>query len=225
MIKLFKDTDYKKAKEQDLLALKCENCGDVFYAKKVTIRNAMNPKRGESCKHCSQKCTNAKKIKKIKVNCNFCGNITEKHPSQLKLHPISYCNKSCASKYSNSHKTKGTNRSKLELWLEEKLTLIYPNIQIDYNKTNAINAELDIYIPSLSIAFELNGIFHYEPIFGIEKLNKTQKNDKRKIQACIDAGINFCIINTTELKYFKEDRAKKFLDIITDIINENIKYS
>ena len=105
---------------------------------------------------------------------------------------------------------------------EGRLELIgkYPNLHIDYNKTNAINAELDIYIPSLNLAFELNGIFHYEPIFGDKKLQQTKTNDQRKFQACLEKGIELCIIDTHNAKYFKKERDQKFLDIITNIIDK-----
>lgn len=223
MKKLFNETEYKTAKEKDLLPLECEICNNTFYKSKVTIRNAMNPKRGESAKHCSRKCINIGKTKKVEVECLICGESIERHPSQLIIYPKSFCSKSCASKYSNSHKTTGNNRSKLEFWLEIKLAIIYPNLIIEYNNRSAINAELDIYIPSLKLAFEINGLFHYEPIFGVDKLEKTQNNDKRKIQACIENNINFCIIDSSELKYFKEDRAKKYLDIITNLIDKNLQ--
>ena len=52
-----------------------------------------------------------------------------------------------------------------------------------------------------------------------EKLNQIQNNDSRKFQACIEQGIELCIIDTSSLKYFKEQTAKKYLDIICDIIN------
>lgn len=224
MIKLFNELEYKKSKEKDLLPLECVNCSKTFYKTKVTIRNAMNPKRKETCKNCSQKCINEQKIKKVTVICNQCGKEFKKHPSQLKLYPISYCSVSCASKFTNSHKTTGNNRSKLETWIEEQLTYLYPNLPIEYNNRSAINAELDIYIPSLKLAFEINGIFHYEPIFGVDKLNKTQNNDKRKIQACIERNISFCVIDSSTFKYFKLEKAKKYLDIITNIINEKITY-
>jgi hypothetical protein len=222
MIKLFSESDYKNSKETDLLPLECVSCSNTFYKTKITIRNAMNPKRKETCKSCSQKCTNELKTKKIIVHCNQCGLPIKKHPSQLKLYPVSYCSKSCASKYSNAHKVTGNNRSKLEIWLEEQLTQLYPTLPIDYNKTSAINAELDIYIPSLKLAFEINGIFHYEPIFGTDKFNKTQNNDKRKFQACIENGISLCIIDSSSLKYFKVDKAREYLNIITDIIRSSL---
>jgi hypothetical protein len=83
-------------------------------------------------------------------------------------------------------------------------------------------SELDIYIPSLKLAFELNGIFHYEPIFGNEKLNKIQKNDNNKFLKCQEKNISLCIIDTSSQKYFKEQTSKKILDIIINIINQHL---
>ena len=222
MIQLFTQEEYKNSKETTKLPLQCTCCGDIFYKTKVTVRNALNPNRRESCNTCSSKCSGINKITKVKVNCLTCDNEIEKFPSQIKLFPNSFCNKSCASIYSNAHKTTGNKRSKLEIWLEEQLGILYPNLNIEYNNRSVINAELDIYIPALKLAFEINGIFHYEAIFGIDKLNKTQNNDNRKIQACIENGISFCVIDTSEFKYFKPEKAKKYLNIVTDIINDNL---
>jgi hypothetical protein len=76
-----------------------------------------------------------------------------------------FCNSSCAASYNNTHKATGTRVSKLEKWMAEKLDIIYPSLEIHYNRKDAINSELDIYIPALKLAIELYGIFHYEPIF------------------------------------------------------------
>ena len=79
-----------------------------------------------------------------------------------------------------------------------------------------------IYIPSIKLAFELNGIFHYEPIFGEEKLEKIKSNDQNKFLICKKNNINLCIINTCQQKYFKISTSQKYLDIIVFIINKNI---
>lgn len=100
-----------------------------------------------------------------------------------------------------------------------QISLIYNNIKIIYNDRKTIGAELDIYIPSLKLAFELNGIVHYEPIFGKEKLSRIQTNDNRKFQACLEKNIELCTIDISSQKYFKEESSNDFLNIITNIIN------
>ncbi len=135
-----------------------------------------------------------------------------------------FCSQSCAAIYNQSHKTHGYRRSKLEIWLEVELNKLYPSLEIHFNRKDAINSELDIYIPSLKLAFELNGIFHYEPIYGEEQLKKIKNNDTRKYQACLERGIELCIIDTSKIKYFKESTSKPILDIISKIINDKIKF-
>jgi hypothetical protein len=100
---------------------------------------------------------------------------------------------------------------------------LYPNLEFHFNRKDAINSELDIYIPTLKLAFELNGIFHYEPIYGSEKLDQIKNNDSRKYQACIEKNIELCIIDSSGLKYFKPEKCQKYLDIITNIINTKLK--
>lgn len=136
----------------------------------------------------------------------------------MKKGPNHFCTQSCAGKYNNAHKTKGTRRAKLEVYLEQELEKLFPDLKFHHNKTDAINAELDIYIPSLRLAFELNGIFHYEPIFGAEKLSRIRTNDQRKYQACIERGISLTVIDSSSMKYFKHNNAQKYLDIIVNII-------
>jgi hypothetical protein len=133
-----------------------------------------------------------------------------------------FCNSSCSATYNNKNKTYGNRRSKLEIWLEEQLTSMYPNLEIHYNRKDTINSELDIYIPSLKVAFELNGIFHYEPIYGEEKLKQIENNDNRKFQACLEQGISLCIIDTSKVNYFKEKNIKPFLQIIKNIIDNKL---
>lgn len=134
-----------------------------------------------------------------------------------------FCNRSCAATYNNTHKTHGCSRSKLEFYLEENLIKTYPMLEFHFNKVDTINSELDIYIPILKLAVELNGIYHYEPIYGIDKLKKIQNNDNRKFQACLEKGIELCIIDSSKLSYFKESNAKPYLEIVKTIIEQKIK--
>lgn len=93
-------------------------------------------------------------------------------------------------------------------------------MEIHFNRKDTIGSELDIYFPSLKIAIELNGIFHYEPIFGDVKLQKIQENDQNKFQMCQKHGIGLCVIDTSGMKYMKPKNAQKYLDVIIDIIGE-----
>ena len=66
------------------------------------------------------------------------------------------------------------------------------------------------------------GIFHYEPIYGGDKLNQTQNNDERKFQACLEQEIKLCIIDTSQQKYFKEKTSQKYLNIMNEIIQTHL---
>jgi hypothetical protein len=152
--------------------------------------------------------------------------LIERKPSELKYNKKrrnsinSFCSHSCNGIYNSQHKTTGNRRSKLETWLEDHLKIIYPKIEFKFNDRTGINAELDIYIPSLRLAFELNGIFHYEDIFG--QLERTINNDKRKFQACAENNISLCVIDTSKQKYWKEKSSEEFLNIIRTIIDKKL---
>lgn len=167
---------------------------------------------------CSKLCHNLLKGRSIICNCNECGKPIQKPTSAVKS-KNSFCGSSCAASFNNRNKTYGTRRSKLEVWLETELPKLYPNLEFHFNRKDAINSELDIYIPSLKLAFELNGIFHYEPIYGEDQLAKIQNNDNRKLQACAENGIAFCIIDTSKQKRFTEKSSEQYLDIIKKIID------
>ncbi len=223
MIKLYTDEEFINAKSTDRLSHKCCNCGKIFTKRKKDIKECLINRKKQSGKYCSAKCASTNKIvPKELVNCKNCDVSFEKHVHNIKRTVNHFCSSSCAAKYNNTHKTKGTRVSKLEKWLSEQLSILYPNIEILYNRKEAINSELDIYIPSLKLAFELNGIFHYEPIYGFNTLNKIKNNDNRKFQACLENNIELVIIDTSSQKYFKENTSLKYLEIITSIITLKI---
>jgi hypothetical protein len=209
---------------EDLIPCECLSCQNTFYRSKKLIVHELKHSRGRN-KFCNQKCvhSNQKSTENDNVVCVNCGQPFIKHPSYIKQTPNHFCTKSCAATYHNTHKTTGNRRSKLESYLESQLIILYPTLEIHYNRKDAINSELDIYIPSLTLAVELNGIFHYEPIYGADKLAQIQNNDQRKFQACLERGIELCIIDASNLTYFKPTRTKQYLDIICNLINNKSK--
>ena len=219
---LYTQKEFNDSKSDDKLPCECYICMKTFHLKKSRIQKVLNPQQVVQGKYCSKKCQTIGQKTKQKVNCKQCDIVFEKLPNQIKKSPNHFCSKSCAVSYHNTHKTKGNRRSKLEFWLEEQLTKLYPNLEVHFNRKDTINSELDIYIPSLKLAFELNGIFHYEPIYGFDKLNQIQNNDSNKFQKCIENEISLCIIDVSKQNYFKPKSSKQYLDIIINIISKNL---
>jgi hypothetical protein len=216
---LYSQEEYDTAKGINLLPLECYHCGNKFYQQKKYIKSTLKRKLG-NCKFCSNACNGKFFDKSITAPCAQCGKSVTRQPKDFKKSKSSkiFCNTSCSAKYTNTHKTKGTRRSKLEVWLEQELTKKYPKLCINYNCVNTINYELDIYIPELKLAFELNGIFHYKPIYGEKKLLKIQNNDLLKNKECRDKSINLLTIDISDQYKFTEASSIKYLNYICFII-------
>lgn len=193
----------------------CNKCGTKFERQTKAVNYAI---KNNIKIYCSRKCKNDSQNTSIKETCTQCTTEVIRSQASIKRGFKPFCSKSCAATYRNTHKTTGYKVSKLEKWIQIKLIEKYPDIKFIFNSKDIINSELDIYIPSLKLAFELNGIFHYEPIFGQKQLDKVKNNDNRKFQACCEYGISLCIIDTSQQKYVKESTSKPYLDIIINII-------
>jgi hypothetical protein len=222
MKSLFTEEKLILAKSNDLLPCECYFCHKTYYQCKHEIQAVLNPNHNKKGKYCSKKCQSLSQITKVKVVCKNCNSEFEKYYNKAKKSSNHFCSQSCAATYNNKHKTNGYRRSKLEKYLELELIKLYPDLEFHFNRKDTINSELDIYIPRLKLAFELNGIFHYEPIYGKECLNQIQNNDQRKFQACIEHGIELCIIDSSQQKYFKTQTSEKYLNIIKNIINNKL---
>lgn len=207
-----------------LLQLICKVCGNSYKREQKDVTRAS--KKGYKSTYCSNKCQTKLQFKdrQISIKCKLCGKLTVKPLNQIKKSKSGnfFCSRNCSGTYNNTHRTKGYRRSKLELWLESKLPMLYPNFEFSFNGKDVIGSELDIYIPNLKLAFELNGIFHYEPIYGVGTFDKIKNNDNRKFLACAEKTISLCVIDTSGQKYFKEQTSQKYLNIIQNIIDTKL---
>lgn len=213
-----------KLKRFDLVQLECEYCGKCFSIEKRRVDEVMLYNlRPNRFRFCSKQCSYKGKVTSFKTNCSQCGKEVIKYNYKKTKNKNYFCGLSCNSTYQNTHKTHGAKRSNLEKWIEEKLILLYPNLDFHFNRKDTITSELDIYIPSLRLAFELNGIFHYEPIYGKDRLKRSMENDDRKFLKCQELNISLCVIATHEFSHNnkKPERSQKYLDIITSIINQH----
>jgi hypothetical protein len=207
-------SQYNSSKNvKNLINCTCHYCNKKF--KRTRLQIYISIKRNQKNLFCSKNClANFSKKYPDKTFCKNCGGEINGY--------LKFCNKSCAAIHNNANKNYGNRKSKLEIWLNNELIKIYPKLKFKFNSKEEINSELDIYIPSLKLAFEINGVFHYEPIYGNDKLKQIKNNDNRKFQACLEKNIELCIINTSDQIYFKEKTSQKYLKIITNIINNKM---
>lgn len=219
--KFFKITQgvFDTLKGSDLVPLTCSVCS-VEYQK--TKKNVLqhNKRQRNANLFCSSKCLGVFKTTENTVNtiCTTCKEKITKKKNQFENSSNHFCSRSCSAIFNNKNKSYGTRRSKLEEYLEKCLKETFPNLTIVYSGKEVIGSELDIYVPSLKLAFEIQGIFHYEPIFGQEKLDQIQKNDKDKIDKCFKLSIELIHINCSEQKQFSEKSSQEYLTIIVNKI-------
>lgn len=202
------------------VTLECKFCKQHFVRRLGLVN--VKKKRGQTLSFCSTECWKLYKSSfLVTVNCGQCNAQIIKNMNEMKnsISGKCFCSQSCSATFNNQHKTKGTRRSKFESWVENRLTEQYSQLQILYNNKEAIGSELDIFIPSLKLAIEINGVHHYKPIYGDEKLSRIQSNDKLKEESCSSNEIELRIVNISNLIRFYEKSAYPYLEEIFSIIN------
>jgi hypothetical protein len=182
----------------------------------------LNGDKKSKYKYCSKDCTTKAQTTKIPCICEQCGKDFLKVANQYKSTKHHFCSQSCAGYYHNSHKTHGFRRSKIEKYIERELKKLFPELSIVCNKVDTIQYELDIYLPELKLAFELNGVVHYKPIYGTKKFKQIKERDRLKKESCICSGIDLYVFNISSIKRFSEESSRPFLSEIVSKINERL---
>lgn len=200
-------------KPKELVVLQCHYCHTPFHRTVTEVKRALNGSRSVRAKFCDRDCVNKGSLTGVWKACTHCGKQHYRQLNTISSTNKQFCSQHCSAVYNNQHKTKGTRRSKLETWLQNSITNLFPNLDISYN-TKVNGMELDIYIPSLKLAFEINGVHHYEPIHGLEKLTNIQTNDARKSQMCSLNDIQMVVIDTRQQIKFTPSSSQTYLEEI-----------
>ena len=78
----------------------------------------------------------------------------------------------------------------------------FPLLEMVCNDVSILDGlEMDFYFPKIKLAIELNGITHYEPIYGSDRLSRSKDSDKRKMISCYEKGIELAVIDVSGAKY------------------------
>jgi very-short-patch-repair endonuclease len=199
----------------------CEHCGQ--RAVKSVGRYNESIKNGWKF-FCSIKCRYAIHEKGQKFSCAWCANVIVKTPAEKRKTKFNvFCNKSCAASFNNRNKTTGVRRSKLEKYLEIQINHDYPDLIVLYNSKKIIGLELDFYFPTLKLAVEFNGHLHFQPIYGVERLQRIQEIDKEKLVKCNEMGIDLRIVDVSREFHLTIELKSKHWQMLKEMLVSRMK--
>lgn len=93
---------------EKILPVRCIHCGKIFLISKRQYNRFISHKCTDALKFCCKQCEisfNKQHCTSIAKPCQQCGKLVTKAVSEAKRHPNFFCNRSCAAKYNNAHRT------------------------------------------------------------------------------------------------------------------------
>ena len=180
----------------------CTECGDKFIVKQI---------KTYVCRKCQRRINNRRYYEKNKHRIKPPSkedkrryNLTyyKKHSDKITERQREYYKENredileYAEKYRRERGVLPNGMSGTEEVALEILEEMYPKEEIRTNDRKTIlnpntghYLELDYYLPNINIAIELNGITHYEPVYGEEKFKRQLINDTITREVCKELGI------------------------------------
>ena len=168
---------------------------------KIYDKNRKTEDKLKNRQKANEKRRSLRKMWKENNLCSECGSSCfEKLSRCYSCHNINL--KACMS-YSRRKGALPSGSSRPELFVFEVLSQIISPQEIIRNTWKIIRSpitnsslELDLYLPSLSLAIEVDGPMHREPCYGQQRLEAQLLNDKIKDEQCLLKGIKLIRINT-----------------------------
>lgn len=111
--------------------------------------------------------------------------------------------------------------SKLEKYILNKLLL--DNHKVDFHKEHSLSntkLQIDLFLPSINLAIEVDGPSHFLPVWGDDALAKNKKYDNKKSGLIIGKGL--FLVRIKQKHDFSPARANIVFDKLKDIIQNKI---
>lgn len=108
--------------------------------------------------------------------------------------------------------------SKLEHYLLK--CLINDNYRVEFHKEQILSntkLQIDLFLPTMNIAIEVDGPSHFLPVWGEDSLTKNQKYDKKKSGLIIGKGLK--LIRVKQTHDFSNARAHQIYASLKLILN------
>jgi len=109
--------------------------------------------------------------------------------------------------------------SKLEKFLLQEL--MNHGFVVEFHKEQSLvttKLQIDLFLPTINTAIEIDGPSHFLPVWGEEALKKTQSYDQKKQGLILGKGL--ALIRIKQTKDFSKSRASLILDELVILLNK-----
>lgn len=107
--------------------------------------------------------------------------------------------------------------SKLERYLLNKL--IADGYKVDFHKEQSLlntKLQIDLFLPTMNVAIEVDGLSHFEPVWGSDTLKRNQGYDNKKTGLILGKGL--VLIRIIQKKDFSKSRAQVLYEELSSIL-------
>lgn len=108
--------------------------------------------------------------------------------------------------------------SKMELYILEKL--LNDGYKVDFHKEQILintKLQIDLFLPTMDIAIEVDGPSHFEPVWGEDVLQKNKKYDNKKNGIILGRGST--LIRIKQSRDFSKSRASIIYDQLKQLLS------
>jgi very-short-patch-repair endonuclease len=108
--------------------------------------------------------------------------------------------------------------SKLESFLLDKL--LSDGYKVDFHKEQSLlntKLQIDLFLPTLNVAIEVDGLSHFEPVWGDETLKRNKGYDNKKTGLILGKG--WILIRIKQIRDFSKARANLIYAELADKLN------